>query len=67
MIKPFALKNGDRVAIVSLSRGILGEETCAHQLELGKKRLESLGLKPVFMPNALKGLGYLSDHPEARA
>lgn len=37
MIKPFALKNGDRVAIVSLSRGILGEETCAHQLELGEK------------------------------
>ena len=67
MIKPYALKNGDRVAIVSLSSGILGEETCAHQLELGKKRLKSLGLKPVFMPNALKGLDYLNKHPEARA
>lgn len=67
MIKPYSLKNGDRVAIVSLSSGILGEESCADQLDLGKKRLKALGLVPVFMPNALKGADYLRNHPEARA
>ncbi|MER2225941.1 MAG: S66 peptidase family protein [Carnobacterium sp.] len=67
MIKPYSLKNGDKVAIVSLSSGILGEEFCAHQLELGKKRLEALGLKPVFMTNTLKGVEYLKKHPEERA
>lgn len=67
MRKPTALKIGDKVAIVSLSSGILGEESCAHQLELGKKRLNELGLEPVFMTNSLKGAEYLKDHPEARA
>lgn len=67
MRKPTALKTGDKVAIVSLSSGILGEESCAHQLELGKKRLNELGLEPVFMTNSLKGAEYLKDHPEARA
>lgn len=67
MIKPYSLKNGDKVAIVSLSSGILGEESCAHQLELGGKRLEALGLKPVLMTNTLKGVDYLRDHPKARA
>lgn len=67
MRKPDALKTGDKVAIVSLSSGILGEESCAHQLELGKKRLNELGLEPVFMTNTLKGTNYLRNHPEARA
>ncbi|SEL22332.1 Muramoyltetrapeptide carboxypeptidase LdcA (peptidoglycan recycling) [Carnobacterium iners] len=67
MIKPTALKKGDCVAVLSLSSGILGEDFCSHQLELGKKRLKSMGLKPVFMPNTLKGLDYLKNHPEARA
>lgn len=48
MRKPQALKTGDKVAIVSLSSGILGEESCLHQLNLGKKRLRELGLEPVF-------------------
>jgi len=65
--KPTALKKGDQVAIVSLSSGILGEEFCKHQVELGLKRLQELGLKPVFMPNALKGLTYLKENPRARA
>lgn len=67
MKKPNALKKGDKVAIVSLSSGILGEEFCSHQLNLGKQRLMKLGLEPVFMPHALKGLDYLKQHPEARA
>lgn len=67
MIKPKKLQIGDKVAIVSLSSGILGEDSCRHQLELGIKRLRQFGLDPVFMPNALKGTAYLENHPEARA
>lgn len=61
------LKKGDKVAIVSLSSGMLGEEFCSHNIEIGVKRLKAYGLEPVFMPNSLKGIEYLSAHPEARA
>ncbi len=67
MIKPKSLKKGDRVAIVSLSRGLLGMPFCKHELEIGIKRLKEYGLEPVFMPNALKDMDYLEKHPEARA
>ena len=61
------LRRGDKVAIVSLSSGMLGEEYCCHNIEIGVRRLREYGLEPVFMPNALKGVEYLKDHPEARA
>ena len=61
------LKKGDKVAIVSLSSGMLGEEFCSHNIEIGVKRLEEYGLEPAFMPNARKGITYLKMHPEARA
>lgn len=61
------LRKGDKVAIVSLSSGMLGEEFCSHNIEIGVKRLKEYGLEPVFMPNALKGIDYLKAHPEARA
>jgi len=61
------LRKGDKVAIVSLSRGMLGEEFCSHNIEIGVKRLKEYGLEPIFMPNALKGIKYLQEHPEARA
>lgn len=67
MNKPKLLVKGDKVAIVSLSSGMLGEEFSSHELEAGLKRLKEFGLKPVFMPNALKGIEYLKNHPEARA
>ncbi len=68
MIKPKALHAGDQVAIVSLSRGMLGEEQFIHKYYLARERLEKLyGLKVVPMPNALKGIRYLYQHPEARA
>lgn len=67
MIKPKALKKGDKVAIVSLSSGLLGEDFMKHQLELGIKRIKEFGLEPVIMPNALKGIEYIKNHPEARA
>ena len=40
MIKPQRLKKGDKVAIVSLSNGMLGEKEIFHKYEIGKKRLE---------------------------
>ena len=61
------LKKGDKVAIVSLSSGMLGEDFCSHNIEIGVKRLKEYGLEPIFMPNALKGIEYLQAHPEARA
>lgn len=68
MIKPQHLKLGDKVAVVSLSSGMLGEKEFLHKYYLAKKRLENdFGLEVVAMPNALKGLDYLDNHPEARA
>lgn len=67
MNKPTPLQLGDKVAIVSLSSGMLGEEFCSHNIEIGVRRLKEYGLEPVFMPNALKGIEYLASHPEARA
>lgn len=61
------LRKGDKVAIVSLSSGMLGEDYCSHNIEIGVKRLKEYGLEPVFMPNTLKGIEYLKEHPEARA
>lgn len=68
MIKPERLRKGDKVAIVSLSSGMLGDEKYIHKYELGKKRLEEkFGLKVLAMPNALKGSQYLYSHPEKKA
>ena len=67
MIKPTKLNPGDQVAIVSLSSGILGMDYCKHELEIGINRIKEFGLEPVIMPNALKGVDYLKEHPEARA
>ena len=55
------------VGIVSLSRGLVGESRVKHEVEIGLKRLEEMGLAVKFMPNALKGIEYLDEHPEKRA
>lgn len=67
MIKPKRLCKGDKVAIVSLSRGMIGDKAFIHKYELAKNRLKEYGLEVVAMPNALKGIDYLYNHPEARA
>ena len=67
MIKPQNLKKGDKVAIVSLSRGLLGAEFCKHELELGLKRLKEYGLEPVIMPHAADSYDEVESHPENRA
>ena len=56
-----------RIGIVSLSSGILGEDFMKHEVEIGLRRLKSLGLEVKFMPNAMKGLEYIEAHPEKRA
>ncbi len=67
MIKPKKLNKGDKIAIVSLSRGLLGMPFCKHELDIAIKRLKDYGLEPVIMPNAAKDMEYIEKHPEARA
>lgn len=67
MVKPKKLNKGDKVAIVSLSSGILGMPYCEHELKIAIKRLKDMGLVPIIMPNSLKGVDFLKAHPEARA
>lgn len=67
MNKAPMLQKGDQVAIVSLSSGLLGENFCQHNVNIGTQRLKELGLDPIFMPHALKGLDYVKEHPEERA
>lgn len=66
-MKAYRLKPGDKVAIVSLSSGTLGEDFVSHEIKIGLERLSTFGLVPVIMPNALKGIKYLKEHPEKRA
>jgi len=67
MNKPNRLKPGDKVAIISLSWGVIGEQSSTHELELATKRIKEFGLEPVFMPNALKGIDFLESNPEPKA
>lgn len=55
------------IAIVSLSSGTIGEDFVKDEVDIGIKRLESLGLTVTFMPHALKGIEYVKNHPEDRA
>ena len=56
-----------RVAIVSLSYGIMGEESARHEVEIGIKRLRDYGLEVKIMPHADKGIDYVKNHPKERA
>lgn len=68
MIKPCKLKRGDKIAVVSLSWGGLGDESLIHKFYIAKERLENdFGLEVVTMPNALMGSKFVYDHPELRA
>ncbi|MBF7123457.1 S66 family peptidase [Pediococcus pentosaceus] len=67
MKKLKALVRGDKVAIVSLSSGVLGESFAEHELKQGIQRLKEFGLQPIIMKNACRGIEYLKCHPEARA
>ena len=67
MIYPKPLEKGGKVAVICLSSGILGEPYCAHEKELGIKKLRESGLEPVFTEHALMGRDFIAAHPEARA
>jgi muramoyltetrapeptide carboxypeptidase LdcA involved in peptidoglycan recycling len=55
------------IGIVSLSSGILGEETLSHSLARGLARLKACGVQVRFLPHALDGVSALKEHPEHRA
>lgn len=55
------------IAIVSLSRGLLGEKFIEHETALGLRRLSQRGLNVRFMPHACRGLDYVKEHPAERA
>ena len=68
MIKPNRLNKRDKIAVVSLSWGGLGDENFIHKYYIAKERLEKdFGLEVIAMPNALKGSQFVYEHPEARA
>ena len=67
MIKPEKLKQGDKIAIISLSSGLLGEAFMVKQRTLIEKRLNGFGLEVVYTPNALKGIEFIKNNPSARA
>lgn len=68
MIKPEKLHKGDKIAIVSLSWGGLGDESLIHKYDIAKERLEKdFGLEVVTMPHALAGSEFVYEHPELRA
>ena len=67
MIKPKMLEKGDKVAMVCLSSGNIGEPDYIHKFHIAKKRLEKeFGLELVAMPSSLKGRDFIYEHPEAR-
>ena len=56
-----------KIGIVSLSSGILGEDSIKHELEIGKKRISDYGIELEFLPHALKGMDFIKDKPKCRA
>lgn len=67
MIKSNRLRKGDKVAIVSLSHDMVGEDKFIHIFDIAKERLEKeYGLEVLVMPNALKGMEYLYNNSKAR-
>lgn len=66
MIKPLALRPGDRIAAVSLSWG--GPSKFRHRYQTGKRQLEeALQVTVVEGRHALADTTWLAAHPEARA
>ena len=56
MIKPKKLQKGDKIAIVSLSSGIMGEDFCRHELEIALNRLRGYDLMPIEQITAFMSL-----------
>ena len=56
-----------KAAIVSLSAGMIGEDSVKHEVDLGLKRLRQFGLEVQMMPHAMSGIACVKEHPEDRA
>lgn len=68
MIKPKRLKRGEKIAIVSLSWGGLGDDVLIHKYYIARERLEKyFGLKVQCMPYALRGSEFIARNPQLRA
>lgn len=68
LVRPRRLRQGDTVAVVSLSSGMLGDPAMLHKYELARTRLErDFGLRVRPMPHALAGSEFVWAHPELRA
>ena len=68
LIKPLALKKGDKVAAISLSWGGAGNPEILWRYEQGKTRLlENFGLNVIEMPSTLRGESFIYEYPEKRA
>ncbi|CAN2925164.1 S66 family peptidase [Streptococcus dysgalactiae] len=65
--KPKTLKSGDRIAFVSLSSGIAGDDNVIWRIEVAKARLQHMGFDVIVMPNALKGSKFVYENPKLRA
>lgn len=65
--KPKKLNEGDTIATISPCWGIAGAAEAVWKYNIGKKRLEEIGLKVVAAPNSMKGEEYLRNNPKARA
>jgi len=66
MIKPQKLKQGDKIATVSLSWG--GPSIFPQRYQIGVQQLQQeFGLQVVEMPNTLKDASWLAKNPKARA
>lgn len=55
------------IAIVSLSAGIIGEDSVRHEVAIGEQRLKDYGVEVTFMPHARKSVDYVKNHPADRA
>lgn len=67
LLKPRKLNKGDIIATISPCWGVAGADDAIWKYEIGKRRLESLGLKVLAAPNSMKGENYLQQNPQARA
>lgn len=68
MIKPKRLVQGDKIAVVSLSWGGLGDAPFIHKYYIAKSRLEKdFGLQVTAMPHALCGSEFVDQNPQLRA
>ena len=67
LIKPQKLIKGDTIATISPCSGISGNPDVLWKYNIGKMRLEAMGLHVVSAPNSQKGEEFLQHNPQARA